>query len=156
VTLLKAERLRSTRAWIVGGVLGIGAIAWLAVAAASGVYLEYSGYLGVVAIGLVLGSAEVSYLVWRNWGLAQRGAAAASAGGASIGSLLVFASTFGGVTAQGFVAVATGIGLLGLSTAIGLLGVYRATGKSTAGTMTALVITLTLAYFASVLWAAVP
>lgn len=156
MTLLNVERLRSTRAWIVAGVLAIGAVAWLAVAAASGVYLEYSGYLGVVAIGLVLGSVEVSYLLWLNWGLGQRSAAAAAAGGAAGGSILVFASTFSGVTAHGFVTVASGIGLLGLSTAIGLLGLYKATGKSTAGTMTALVVTLTLAYFASVLWAAVP
>jgi hypothetical protein len=65
-------------------------------------------------------------------------------------------TTFGEVQAEGFIAVASGVGVLGLATAIGLLGVYRGTGKSTAGTMTALVVTLALAYFASVLWAAVP
>jgi len=49
-----------------------------------------------------------------------------------------------------------GVGVLGLATAVGLLGVYRATGKSTPGTATAMVVVLALAYFASVLWAAVP
>lgn len=156
MTILPTERLRSTRGWLAGAVLGAGTIAWLAVAFASNTYLEYSGYLGVVGIAIVLGSIEVTYLVWRAWALGQRGPAVASTTGAVIGSIMILASTFGGVTGEAFVGVASGVGLLGLATAMGLLGVYRATGKSTAATMTALVVTLALAYFASVLWAAVP
>lgn len=150
-----AERLRSPRVWLVGAVVGGGAIALIAVAWASSTRLEYSGYLGVVAVALVLGTGDVAYLVWRNWKLGQRGPAGVSSGLAGAGSLLILASTFGGLTAKVFVVLASGVGLLGLATAVGLLGVYRATGKSTAGTMAALVITLALAYFASVLWAAV-
>ena len=156
MTELLAERLRSPRGWLVGAIAGTAALAWLAVAVASHKYLEYSGYMGVVGIALVLGSIEVAYLVWRNWALEQRGPAYGAAAGAGVGSLLIFGSTFSEVTAEGFVAVASGVGMLGLGAAIGLLGVYRATGKSTAGTMTALVVILALAYFASVLWAAVP
>jgi len=155
MTGLAVARLRSARSWLVGAVVGTGAIAWLAVAWASSDELEYSGYLGVVGIALVMGSIEVAYLVWRNWTLGQRGSAVGAATGAGLGSLLILGSTLGGVTANGFVTLAAGVMLLGLATAVGLLGVYRATGKSTAGTMTALVVTLALAYFASVLWAAV-
>ncbi len=156
VTEMTAQRLKSPRGWLVGAVLGAGAVAWLAVAVASHKYLEYSGYMGVVGIALVVGSAEVAYLVWRNWALEQRVPAYGAAGGAGLGSLLILGSTLGGVTAEAFVAVASGVGLLGLAAGIGLLGVYKATGKSTAGTTTALVGILVLAYFASVLWAAVP
>jgi hypothetical protein len=156
VTELLAQRLKSTRGWLVGVVVGTGAIAWLSIAWASARDLEYSGHLGVVGIALTLGSAEVTYLVWRNWALEQRGPAYGAAGGAGVGSLLILGSTLGGVEAERFVAIAMGVGVLGLATAVGLLGVYRATGKSTAGTATAMVIVLALAYFASVLWAAVP
>lgn len=156
MTEVAPDRLRSPRTWLVAAVLATGSVSWLAVAWASRRYLEYSGYLGVVAIALVLGSAEVSYLVWRNWVLEQRTMSKVAGAGASLGSVLILIATLGGVTGQGFVLMASGVGLLGLSTAAGLLGVYRATGKSTAGTMTAMVIALALAYFASVLWAAVP
>ncbi len=156
MTEVMTQRLRSARGWLVGAVVGTGAAAWLAIAWASGRDLEFTGHLGVVGIALTLGSAEVAYLVWRNWAVDQRGAAKAATAGAGIGSLLILGSTLGGVTGQAFVAIAMGVGLLGAATAIGLLGVYRATGKSTAGTMTAMVIVLALAYFASVLWAAVP
>jgi len=149
-------RLKSARGWLVGVVVGTGAVAWLAVAWASARELEFSGRLGVVGIALTLGSAEVAYLVWRNWALDQRGPGKAAAAGASVGSLLILGATFGGVKGEGFVPMAMGVGLLGAATAIGLLGVYRATGKSTAGTMTAMVVVLALAYFAAVLWAAVP
>ncbi|NTV38944.1 MAG: hypothetical protein HGA51_03165 [Demequinaceae bacterium] len=150
------ERLKSARGWLVGAVLGTGVAAWLSVAAASHNYLEFSGRLGVAGIAITLGSAEVAYLVWRNWLLGQRGPAKAAAAGASLGSLLILVSTLGGVKGEGFATMASGVGLLGAATAIGLFGVYRATGKSTAGTATAMVIVLALAYFASVLWAAVP
>jgi hypothetical protein len=156
VTEAFAERLKSTRGWLVGVVVGTGAIAWLSIAWASRRDLEFSGRLGVVGIALTIGSTEVAYLVWRNWALEQRVPAYVAAGGAGVGSLLIVGSTLGGVEAERFVAIAMGVGLLGLATAVGLLGVYRATGKSTAGTATAMVIVLALAYFASVLWAAVP
>lgn len=156
MTEVVSEPLRNARTWLVGAVLATGSVSWLAVAWASRRELEFSGRLGVVGIALVLGSAEVAYLVWRNWVLEQRTISKVSASGASLGSLLILIATLGGVTAQGFVLMASGVGLLGLSTAAGLLGVYRATGKSTAATMTAMVIALALAYFASVLWAAVP
>ena len=151
-----AARLKNTRGWLVGAVVGTGAIAWLSIAWASARDLEYSGHLGVVGIALTLGSAEVAYLVWRNWALGQRGPAYVAAGGAGVGSLLILGSTLGGVEGERFVAIAMGVGVLGMATAVGLLGVYRATGKSTAGTATAMVVVLALAYFASVLWAAVP
>jgi len=155
VTSTVAERLHSPRLWLVGVVIASGVAAWIAVAWASSSELEFSGYLGVVGIALVLGTLEVAYLVWRTWTLEQRGPAGVACAAAGLGSLLILSTTFGGVTANSFVALASGVGLLGAGTAAGLLGVYRATGKSTAGTMTALVITLALAYFASVLWAAV-
>ncbi len=156
MTEVMTQRLKSARGWLVGVVVGTGAVAWLSIAWASGRNLDYSGYLGVVGIAHTLGSAEVAYLVWRNWALDQRGPGKAATAGASAGSLLILGATFGGVEGEGFVAVAVGVGLLGVATAIGLLGVYRATGKSTAGTAAAMVIVLALAYFASVLWAAVP
>lgn len=156
MTEVLPERLRSARGWLVGAVVGTGAVAWFSIAWASARDLEYSGHLGVVGIALTIGSAEVAYLVWRNWALEQRVPAYGAAGGASVGSLLILGSSLGGVEGERFVAMAMGVGLLGLAAAAGLLGVYRATGKSTAGTATAMVIVLALAYFASVLWAAVP
>lgn len=156
MTEVLAQRLRSTRGWLVGVVVGTGAVAWISIAWASGRDLEYAGHLGVVGVALTIGSVEVSYLVWRNWALEQRGPAYGAAGGAGVGSLLILGSSLGGVEAGRFVAMATGVGLLGIATAVGLLGIYRVTGKSTAGTATAMVIVLALAYFASVLWAAVP
>ena len=116
----------------------------------------YIGRRKALGIALTLGSTEVAYLVWRNWALEQRNPAYVAAGGAGVGSLLILGSTLGGVEAERFVAIAMGVGVLGLATAVGLLGVYRATGKSTPGTATAMVVVLALAYFASVLWAAVP
>lgn len=156
MTEVLAQRLRSTRGWLVGVVVGTGTVAWLSIARASVRSLEYSGHLGLVGIALTLGSTEVAYLVWRNWALEQRGPAYVATGGAGVGSLLILWSTLGGVEAERFVAIAMGVGVLGLATAVGLLGVYRVTGKSTAGTATAMVIVLALAYFASVLWGAVP
>lgn len=150
------HRLRSARGWLVGVVIGTGAAAWLFIAWASSRDLEFSGNVGLVGIALTLGSAEVAYLVWRNWALDQRGPGKAAAAGASVGSLLILGATLDGATGQAFVGMAMGVGLLGAATAIGLLGVYRATGKSTPSTATAMVIVLALAYFASVLWAAVP
>ncbi|NYI42232.1 hypothetical protein [Demequina lutea] len=156
MTEVLAQRLKSARGWLVGVVVGAGAIAWLSIAWASGRSLEYSGHLGVVGVALTLGSAEAAYLVWRNWALEQRGPAYGAAGGAGIGSLLILGSTLGAVEGERIVAMAMGVGLLGVATAVGLLGVYRATGKSTPATATAMVTVLALAYFASVLWAAVP
>ena len=75
---------------------------------------------------------------------------------ASLGSLLVLIGALGELSTQGFVALASGVGLLGMATAVGLFGVYRSTGKSNAVTLTAMIIMAGLAYFASVLWAAVP
>ena len=156
LTEVLPQQLRSARGWLTGVVIGTGAAAWLSIAWASARDLEYSGHMGLVGIALTLGSAEVAYLVWRSWALGQKSLGKAATAGASVGSLLILGSTFGGVTGQVLVAVATGVGLLGAATAVGLLGVYRATGKSTPVTATAMVIVLALAYFASVLWAAVP
>ncbi len=150
------RKLRSTRGWLAGAVVSTGAVALLAVAGAFTTPLDYSGYLGVVGISVALGSAEVAYLAWRDWAHGERGIAGAVTAAASLGSLLIVIAVLGDSGTPGFVALASGVGLLGVATAVGLFGVYRSTGKSSAGTLTAMIITVILAYFASVLWAAVP
>lgn len=150
------QRLRSTRGWLVAAVVTTGATAWLSVAWASRTTLEYSGHLGLAGISLALASAEVAYLAWHNWTHGERVLGGVAAAGVSIGSGLVLMATVGGVSGQSFVAIASGVGLLGLATAVGLFGVYKTTGKSTPATLTAMIIVAGLAYFASVLWAAVP
>jgi len=110
----------------------------------------------VVGISVALGSTEVAYLAWRHWTHGERGLAVAVTEAASLGSLLVLIGALGELSTQGFVALASGVGLLGMATAVGLFGVYRSTGKSNAVTLTAMIIMAGLAYFASVLWAAVP
>lgn len=150
------RKLRSTRGWLAGAVAGTGAVAWLAVVWAFTTSPDYESYLGVVAISVTLGSAEVAYLAWRNWTHGERGLAGAVAAAASLGSLLILIAALGELGTQGFVALASGVGLLGMSTAVGLFGMYRSTGKSSASTLTAMIIVVGLAYFASVLWAAVP
>lgn len=150
------ERLRSTRGWLAGAVVATGAVAWLAVAGAFNTSFDYSGYLGVVGISVTLGSAQVAYLAWRNWTDGERGLAGAVTAAASLGSLLILIAALGQWGTRGFVALASGVGLLGMATAVGLFGVYRSTGKSSAVTLTAMMIMVGLAYFASVLWAAVP
>ena len=150
------EKLRSTRGWLVGAVVATGAAAWLAVVWAANTSGHYSGYLGVVGISVTLGSAEVAYLAWRNWTHGERGLSGTVTAAASLGSLLILVAATGEVSTLWFVAFASGVGLLGMATAVGLFGVYRATGKSTAVTLTAMIIMVGLAYFASMLWAAVP
>ncbi len=150
------RRLRSTRGWLAGSVVATGAVALLAVAGVFSTSLDYSGYLGVVGISVALGSAEVAYLAWRNWTHGERGLARAVTAAASLGSALIAIAALGVSSTQGFVALASGVGLLGMATAVGLFGVYRSTGKSSAVTLTAMIIMVGLAYFASLLWAAVP
>ncbi len=150
-----ADRLRGIPGWLAGAVVGTGAIALLTIAIAAGAYLGYSAYLAVVSLAVAMGSIEASYLASRNWALGQRGPAAFATGAACGGSSLILVSTWTAVTPGGFALAASGVGLLGLAAAAGFLGLYRATGKSTAESMTALVVALALAYFASVLWAAV-
>ena len=150
------ERLRSTRGWLAGAVVATGAVAWLAVASAFNTSLDYSGYLGVVVISVTLGSAQVAYLAWRNWTDGERTLGGIVTAAASLGSLLILIAALGELGTQGFVALASGVGLLGMATAVGLFGVYRSMGKSSAVTLTAMIIMVGLAYFASVLWAAVP
>ncbi len=150
------KRFRSTRGWLVGAVVATGAAAWLAVAWSSNASLEYAAYLGVVGISVTLGSAETAYLAWRNWTHGERRLAAAVTAAASLGAVLILMGAIGELSTRGFVAFASGVGLLGIATAVGLFGVYRATGKSSVATLTAMIIMVGLAYFASVLWAAVP
>ena len=154
--IVMPARMRSTRGWLVLAIAAAGLVAWVAVAWASARNLEYSGYLGVVGIALTLGSLEVAYLVWHGWKLGQTRTAIAATVTASAGSLLIFIATVIGVTAPGFAALASGVGLLGFSCAIGLLGLYRGAARTTATSLSALLIALMLAYFASLLWAAVP
>ena len=150
------RKFRSTRGWLATAVAATGAVSWLAVAWAFNTSLDYSGYLGVVGISVTLGSAEVAYLAWGNWTHGERGLAVAVTAAASLGSLLVLVAALGELSTQGFVALASGVGLLGMATAVGLFGVYRSTGKSSAVTLTAMIIMVGLAYAASELWAAVP
>jgi hypothetical protein len=141
---------------MVAAVATTGSVAWLSVAWASKSSEGLTDYLGLAALSLALASAELSYLVWHNWTHGERGLGAAAVAGASGGSALVLTATVGGVSAPSFVAIASGVGLLGLATAAGLSGLYRITGKSTPATLTAMIIVAALAYFASVLWGAVP
>ncbi|MCB2411840.1 hypothetical protein LGT39_03115 [Demequina sp. TTPB684] len=149
-------RLKSTRGWLAASVVLTGAIAWLAVAWASNRSLEHSGHLGVVGVSLALGCGEVAYLAWHNWTHRERGIAVGVAVAASVGSLLILGAAYGGVTAQDFFACAAGVGVLGMSTAVGLFGMYRSTGKSSPATLAGMFIVMGLAYFASILWGAVP
>jgi hypothetical protein len=146
----------STRGWLAGAVVATGMLAWVAVVWAFTTSPDYEIYLGVVGISVTLGAAEVAHLAWRDWAHGERGLAVAATTAASFGSVLIGIAALGELGTQGFVALASGVGLLGMATAVGLFGVYRATGKSSASTLTAMIIMVGLAYFASVLWAAVP
>ncbi len=150
------SKLRSTRGWLTGTVVATGAVALIAIAWVFATRLENSGYLGVVGLSVALGSAQVAYLAWLNWTHGERALAQAAAAAASLGSLFIVVAALGELRTQGFVALASGVGLLGMATAAGLFGMYRATGKSSAVTLTAMMIMVALAYFASVLWVAVP
>lgn len=150
------ERLRSPRAWLVAAVVVCGASAWGAVAWASERQLDFSGHLGVVGIAITLGSLETAYLVWRGWAIDERAIAGVAAAGACGGSLMILAATFGGVTGEGFVAIASGVGMLGMACAVGLYGLYRGVGRSSTATVVAVLAVATLAYFSSVVWEAVP
>ncbi len=149
-------RLKSARGWLAGAVVAAGATAWMAVARASNTSVEHAGHLGLVGVSVTLGTAEVAYLVWRNWTHGERRIAVVVTATASLGSLLILGAAIGGVSAQGMGASAVGVALLGMSTAVGLFGVYRATGRSSAATLTGMFMVLGLAYFAAVLWNAVP
>lgn len=150
------DRLRNPRTLLVWAVVIAGAVAWMAVAWASSHYLDFSQYLGLVGIGITIGSIEVAFLVWRAWAVNERTPAAVSAGAACAGSLMILVATLGGVKAQGFVLIATGVGLLGMACAAGLYGLYRGAGRTTAATVVAVGVIATLAYFSSLLWEAVP
>lgn len=150
------ERYRSVRAWLIGAVLVFAACAWLQVGYASSDFLLYSRQLGVAAIALVVGSAELAYLVWTAWGEGEKLPAGAAAALGTLGSILVWTGAAGEVTGEDFVMIASGIAAVGLSNGLALIGVVRSTAKTTAKSTTALVIIAVVAYFASLMWSAVP
>lgn len=150
------ERLRSPRGWLVGIVIALCASAWIAVGFASTNYLLYSRQLGVAGIALVVGCIEVTYLISTAWMHGEKLFAGAAATLASAGAVMVWAATGGGVTGSDFVMIASGVGMVGFANGVGLMGVFRSKARSTASSVTALVIICFIAYFASLMWSTVP
>lgn len=155
-TDILAQRLKSTRTWLVVAVVVTGAAAWVSAAGAGNAEFVGTDYRGAVSLAVVLGSAEAAYLSWRNGGHAERRLSAASATGATLGSLLIALGATTQAEGAGTASVAAGVGLLGIACFIGIFGLYRATGKSSAATLTGMFVATGLAYIASMLWSAIP
>lgn len=156
MTDVLAQRLKSTRFWLVVAVVVAGAAAWILAMAASDSVLSGANHRVAVALAVVLGSAEVAYLSWRNWGHAERGLSVGAAAAATLGSLLIALGATAQFEGAGAVSVASGVGLLGIAAFVGIFGIYRATGKSSAATLTGMIVSASLAYLASTLWGAIP
>ena len=144
------------RGWFLGAILGSAGIAWLTVGFGASEYLTYLRPLSVAAVGLVIGGLEAAYLAWILWGIGDKLVSAGVTALAVGGSLLVAAYALGGVFAADMALVASGLGLLGFSIAVGVWGSFRSAVRTTAKTATGLVIAAAVAYFASLIWTAVP
>lgn len=156
MTGIPTRRLKSARAWLVITVVATGAAGWVFVADATSATPAAADYRGAVGLAVVLGSVEAAYLSWRNWAHAERGLSVASATVASLGSLLIAVGSATQADSSGAVSIASGVGLLGIASFVGIFGMYRATGKSSAVTLTGMTLGVGLAYLASMLWSTIP
>lgn len=144
------------RGWFLGAILGSASIAWLAVGFGASEYLLFMRPLSVAAVGLVVGSLEAAYLSWTLWGIADKLVSSGVTALAVLGSALITGSTVGGVVAADLAVVASGLGLIGFGIAVGVWGVFKSAVRTTAKTATGLIIAAAVAYFASLIWTAVP
>lgn len=149
------KRLKSARGWMAVAVVAAGVAAWVAVAWSSSAAFDGSRQRDLVGVAVVAGTAEAAYLAWRNWSHWERRLAGIVTGAGIAGAALVALGATLASAGPATVSCASGIGVLGIGNALGLFGLYRATGKSSAATLTAMVIVVGLAYVASLLWGAV-
>ncbi len=156
MTDILTQRLKNARAWLVVAVVATGVVGCVSAVGAASEALADANYRGAVSLAVALGSAQAAYLSWRNWAHAERKLSVASATGASLGSLLIALGASTQAASSGTVSLASGVGLLGIAAFVGIFGIYRATGKSSAATMTGMMLGAGLAYLASMLWSALP